>query len=204
MTLFLLLLLAGAIAYAWWLHGRWREAELARQRERQEERERAAGFRHEQATRLDAILDGMIEGLVVLDADGRIARVNRAAEQMFHFSRMMVGGTLLEAIRHHEIAALAARAVGSERAIEHEVRIESPQVRIVQIRPDGSLLLNGAATSLPELESRLGAAHAKDPEMSIVIKGDPEAYYAMVVDIIDLAARLNISNVGLVTSKIGS
>jgi len=38
----------------------------------------------------------------------------------------------------------------------------------------------------------------------VVIKGDPEAYYAMVVDIIDLAARINISNVGLVTSKIGS
>lgn len=163
MTLFLLLLLAGAIAYAWWLHGRWREAELARQRERQEERERAAGFRHEQATRLDAILDGMIEGLVVLDADGRIARVNRAAEQMFHFSRMMVGGTLLEAIRHHEIAALAARAVGSERAIEHEVRIESPQVRIVQISaaalrdpqgaPAGAVLVFHDVTQLRRLEA---------------------------------------------------
>jgi biopolymer transport protein ExbD len=77
-------------------------------------------------------------------------------------------------------------------------------VRIVQIKPDGSVLLNGAVTSLPELESKLSAAHDKDPEMSVVIKGDPEAYYAMVVDIIDLAAKLNITNVGLVTAKIGS
>jgi len=78
------------------------------------------------------------------------------------------------------------------------------EVRIVQIKPDGSLLLNGAATSLPELENKLSAAHTKDPELTVVIKGDPEAYYAMVVDIIDLAARINITNVGLVTSKIGS
>jgi biopolymer transport protein ExbD len=50
----------------------------------------------------------------------------------------------------------------------------------------------------------LAAAHDKDPDLSVVIKGDPEAYYAMVVDIIDLAAKLSITNVGLVTAKIGS
>jgi biopolymer transport protein ExbD len=82
--------------------------------------------------------------------------------------------------------------------------LEKKEIRIIQIQPDGSLLLNGAAIGLPELESRLAAAIAKDPQASIVIKGDPQAYYAMVVDIIDMAARLNITNVGLVTSRIGS
>jgi biopolymer transport protein ExbD len=82
--------------------------------------------------------------------------------------------------------------------------LEKKEVRIIQIQPDGSLLLNGAAIGLPELESRLAAAIAKDPQASIVIKGDPQAYYAMVVDIIDMAARLNITNVGLVTARIGS
>jgi biopolymer transport protein ExbD len=37
-----------------------------------------------------------------------------------------------------------------------------------------------------------------------VIKGDPQAEYAMVVALIDLAARLNITNVGLVTARIGT
>jgi biopolymer transport protein ExbD len=82
--------------------------------------------------------------------------------------------------------------------------LEKKEVRIIQIQPDGNLLLNGAAIGLPELESRLAAVIAKDPQASIVIKGDPQAYYAMVVDIIDMAARLNITNVGLVTSRIGS
>ena len=82
--------------------------------------------------------------------------------------------------------------------------LEKKEIRIIQIQPDGSLLLNGAAIGLPELESRLAAAISKDPQASIVIKGDPQAYYAMVVDIIDMAARLNITNVGLVTARIGS
>ena len=81
---------------------------------------------------------------------------------------------------------------------------EHKETRIVQIQADGSLLLNGAAVTLPELESRLSAAHARDPAMPMVIKGDPQVYYSLVVDIIDMAARLNIANIGLVTSRIGS
>jgi biopolymer transport protein ExbD len=81
---------------------------------------------------------------------------------------------------------------------------EKKEIRVVQIQPDGTLLLNGAAISMAELESRLAAAMAKDPQTSIVIKGDPQAYYEMVVNIIDMAARLNITNVGVVTSRIGS
>jgi len=81
---------------------------------------------------------------------------------------------------------------------------EKKEIRIIQIQPDGSLLLNGAAISAGELEGRLATAMARDPKTSIVIKGDPQAYYAMVVDIIDMAARLNISNVGLVTARIGT
>ena len=82
--------------------------------------------------------------------------------------------------------------------------LEKKEVRIVQILADGNLMLNGAGLSLPELESRLAAVRARDPEMSIVIKGDPQVNYERVVDIIDLAGRLSIGNVGLVTAKIGS
>jgi len=81
---------------------------------------------------------------------------------------------------------------------------EKKESRIVQIQADGSLMLNGTPITTGELESRLAAAQARDPKTSIVIKGDPQAHYAMVVDIIDMAARLNITNVGLVTARIGT
>ncbi len=78
------------------------------------------------------------------------------------------------------------------------------EVRIVQIQPDGKLLLNGAPLTIQELESRLTAAHAKDKDMPLVIKGDPLAFYDQVIAIIDLAAKLNIANVGLVTARMGT
>jgi biopolymer transport protein ExbD len=78
------------------------------------------------------------------------------------------------------------------------------EVRIVQILPDGNLLLNGAAITLPELEQRLTVAIAKDKDAPVMIKGDPQAHYVKVVEIIDMAGRLGISNVGLVTARIGT
>ena len=78
------------------------------------------------------------------------------------------------------------------------------EVRIVQILSDGSLMLNGTPITLPELESRLIAAVAKDPDAPVMIKGDPQAHYARVVDIVDMAGRLHIGNVGLVTARIGT
>jgi biopolymer transport protein ExbD len=78
------------------------------------------------------------------------------------------------------------------------------EIRIVQILPDGNLLLNGAAITLPELEQRLAAAIAKDKDAPVMIKGDPQAHYVKVVEIIDMAGRLGIGNVGLVTARIGT
>lgn len=81
---------------------------------------------------------------------------------------------------------------------------EKHETRIIQIQADGSLLLNGAAIPIAELESKLALAQSRDPKTPIVIKGDPQAFYSMVVEIIDMAARLNITNVGLVTARIGT
>jgi len=78
------------------------------------------------------------------------------------------------------------------------------ELRIVQVMPGGRYLLNGAAVSLEEMESLLSATRARFPDMSLMVKGDPEANYANVVAVIDLAGRLNIANLGLVTAKIGT
>jgi biopolymer transport protein ExbD len=83
-------------------------------------------------------------------------------------------------------------------------QVEHKETRIVQILADGSLMLNGASITMSELESRLAAMHAREPDMPVVIKGDPQAHYEQVVAIIDMAGRLNIANVGLVTARIGT
>ena len=80
---------------------------------------------------------------------------------------------------------------------------EKHELLIVQVAADGSLLLNGAGLSIAEIEQRLAAAKARDPKLSVAIKGDAAAAYENVVAVIDLCNRLAI-DMGLVTSRIGT
>ncbi len=77
------------------------------------------------------------------------------------------------------------------------------EIKIVQITPEGNVVLNGAAVSFSELESLLAGARARDPEMSVLIKGDPRTQYQRVMAVVDLCNRVQV-NMGLVTAKIGT
>jgi biopolymer transport protein ExbD len=80
---------------------------------------------------------------------------------------------------------------------------EKHEIKVVQIMPGGAVLINGVGVSLAELETQLNAAKARDAKSSVIIKGDPQAQYAKVVEIVDLCERLQM-NMGLVTSRIGT
>jgi biopolymer transport protein ExbD len=80
---------------------------------------------------------------------------------------------------------------------------EKHELLIVQVAAGGQLLLNGAALSLPEIESRLTDAKARDPKTSVAIKGDASVAYEQVVQVIDLCNALAI-DMGLVTARIGT
>ncbi|HEX5312051.1 biopolymer transporter ExbD [Aquabacterium sp.] len=80
---------------------------------------------------------------------------------------------------------------------------EKHELKVVQVMPDGAVLINGASVSFPELEAQLQQAKARDPKMSVAIKGDARTQYAKVVSVIDLCNRLEVP-MGLVTSRIGT
>ena len=80
---------------------------------------------------------------------------------------------------------------------------EKHELKIVQVMPDGGVLLNGVGVSLAELESQLTAAKARDAQMSVAIKGDARTQYANVVAVVDLCNKLQV-NMGLVTARIGT
>lgn len=109
------------------------EANVRRAEELEAQRETFLVAQRAERSRSEAMLDAMIEGLVVVDAKRHIVLANRAAELMFGFSRMMAGGMLLEAIRHHEVAAIAQRAMTGTTPLEQEIRLEHPQVRVLQV-----------------------------------------------------------------------
>jgi len=80
---------------------------------------------------------------------------------------------------------------------------EQHDLRIVQVLPDGSLMVNGVNVTLPQLEAQLLQAKAADPKMSVAIKGDARTQYAKVVEVIDLCNKIEVP-MGLVTSRIGT
>lgn len=80
---------------------------------------------------------------------------------------------------------------------------EQHDLRIVQVLPDGGLMVNGVNVTLPQLEAQLMQAKAADPKMSVAIKGDARTQYAKVVEVIDLCNKIEVP-MGLVTSRIGT
>jgi biopolymer transport protein ExbD len=80
---------------------------------------------------------------------------------------------------------------------------EQHELKVIQITSTGAILLNGVGVSLAELEVQLAAIQARDPKMSVAIKGDPAAQYDKVIAVVDLCNRLKV-NMGLVTSRIGT
>jgi len=80
---------------------------------------------------------------------------------------------------------------------------EVHEVKIVTVTPEGPLLVNGTSVSLAELEQQLAAGKARDPKMSVMIKGELRAQYQRVVAVIDLCNTLQV-NMGLVTGRIGT
>ncbi len=80
---------------------------------------------------------------------------------------------------------------------------EKHELAIVQVTPEGGLRLNGAPVSVAELERQLLTIQARDPKMTVAIRGDAKAQYASVITVIDLCNRLQV-NMGLVTARIGT
>jgi two-component system phosphate regulon sensor histidine kinase PhoR len=64
--------------------------------------------------RMEAILTGMVEGVLVVDRQGRLQLVNRAAQQMLRVDPSATGRPYLEVIRHPDIAAQLTAALHGE------------------------------------------------------------------------------------------
>jgi biopolymer transport protein ExbD len=80
---------------------------------------------------------------------------------------------------------------------------EQHELKIVQVMAGGALLVNGTPVTLAQLAQQLTSAKARDPKMTVAIKGDARANYAAVVAVIDLCNQLAV-NMALVTGRIGT
>ena len=73
--------------------------------------------------RLDAILSGMVEGVLVLDGSGRIQLANRAAQKMLRMDTASIGRPYVEVIRHPDIAEQLGSVLRGEEADSRELAL---------------------------------------------------------------------------------
>lgn len=82
------------------------------------------------------------------------------------------------------------------------ISLAKPQTKAVTITADGTIYLDTYPVSLQELEALLTKYKAVNPALPVVIKADSQIQYQLVVDVLDLMGRLQITQLGLVTKKL--
>ena len=95
---------------------------------------------------LQGILNGMQEGVLVLDAHGRFALVNRALRDILLVGDDVIGKRPLEVIRHAELPELIARAQRADGPVSAEIEVAGMKPRrllaqALRLREPGGLLM---------------------------------------------------------------
>ena len=114
--------------------------------------------------RLKGILAGMVEGVLVLDRDGKIILANRTLERMFDLlPGTTVGASCAEVIRHHELNEFLTTILTDPASAGLEITTHAPPVRTYTVQasvlrdpagePTGAVLVFHDITELKRLET---------------------------------------------------
>ena len=80
--------------------------------------------------------------------------------------------------------------------------LAKPQTKAITITSDGTIFLDTVPVSMELLESTLQQYKAVNPALPVVIKGDAAVQYEKVVGVLALLAKLDITQIGLVTQNL--
>lgn len=80
-------------------------------------------------------------------------------------------------------------------------QLAKPQTRAITITRDGGLFLDAYPVTLDELQQRLAGYQAANPSLPVVLKADAATQYQKVTEVLEVAKRLNLTEIGLVTQR---
>ena len=80
--------------------------------------------------------------------------------------------------------------------------LAKPQTKAITITADGTIFLDTIPVSMEMLESTLQQYKAVNPALPVVIKGDAAVQYEKVVAVLAMLAKLDITQIGLVTQNL--
>jgi two-component system phosphate regulon sensor histidine kinase PhoR len=101
--------------------------------------------------RMEAVLGGMFEGVLVVDRAGALQLVNPAARRMLRLPDAGTGRHYLEVVRHPEIAAQIGGALKGAPGARQEIALQPALVGVVQTSPVASEHASGAVVVLHDI-----------------------------------------------------
>ena len=72
---------------------------------------------------------------------------------------------------------------------------------IVNVKKDGSIVLNGRDVSQEELLSKLQAISEAYPDQAVILRGSSEANFQAIINVLDQIKKAGIWNVAFATTK---
>jgi biopolymer transport protein ExbD len=79
--------------------------------------------------------------------------------------------------------------------------LAKPQTRAITITSDGAVYLDAYPVTLDELSQRLATFKAGNPALPVVLKADARTQYQKVTEVLEVAKKLDITEIGLVTQR---
>jgi biopolymer transport protein ExbD len=76
-----------------------------------------------------------------------------------------------------------------------------PQTRAITVTASGAIYLDAYPVTLEQLRATLAQYKAANPNLPVVLKGDSAAQYQTIMDVLDVAKKLDITEIGLVTKR---
>lgn len=72
---------------------------------------------------------------------------------------------------------------------------------IVNVRSDGSIILNGRDVSEPELLTKLQSISEAYPDQAVILRGSSDADFQSIINVLDQIKKAGIWNVAFATTK---
>ncbi len=80
--------------------------------------------------------------------------------------------------------------------------LAKPQTRGITVTADGQVYLDAYPVSLDQLQANLAQYKAANPNLPVVLKADQAAQYDKVMEVLEVAKKLDITEIGLATKRI--
>jgi biopolymer transport protein ExbD len=77
-----------------------------------------------------------------------------------------------------------------------------PQTRAITVTASGAVFLDAYPVTMDQLRTTLAQYKAANPALPVVLKGDAAAPYQTIMDVLEVAKKLDITEIGLVSKRV--